>query len=153
MGELALRKRMVRTARDSELLKKPKKRKDEIKKSIECKRKDISKIRKKIRERGGGKRMKAKLEERMRKIEKLRRSNKPQLESIINLTENQTGVRTYNVTCSLDQNIPNLILNTIFPVIEMQMRVIYSFSCSIYQGRNEIVQYHKTWYLHEPKPD
>ena len=35
-------------------------------------------------------------------------------------------------------------MNTIKPVIEMQTKVIYSFSCWIYRGRNHVIDYHKT---------
>ena len=49
--------------------KEPKKPKDEIKKEIEHKRKAVGKIRKKIRDRGGARRLEAKLEERSREIE------------------------------------------------------------------------------------
>ena len=51
----------------------------------------------------------------------------------IDRIENQTHIRTYQVTGSLNHDIPNLILDTICPVIKMQIRIIYSFSCSIYQ--------------------
>ena len=72
MNEVALRKRMVRTRRDPVPLRKPKASKpkepkkpnDEIKRAIERKRKDMGKIRKKIRDRGGDRRLKAKLKER-----------------------------------------------------------------------------------------
>ena len=65
-------------------------------------------------------------------------------ETIINLIENQSCVRTYQVTGSLNHDASDLIFDTILPVIQMQTRVIYSFSCSIYWGRNQIIQYHRT---------
>ena len=64
-------------------------------------------------------------------------------ETMINLIENQTHGRNYQVTGSLNHEVSNLILNIIHLVIEIRMRVIYSFSCSIYQG-SQISQYHKT---------
>ena len=64
-------------------------------------------------------------------------------ETRINLIEDQTHVKTYEVTGNLNHDVSNLILKTIKPVIEMRMRVIYSFSCSIFRGRNQVVQYHK----------
>ena len=65
---------MVRTGRDPVPLRKPKnskpkepkKPKNEIKKAIEHKRKDMGKIRKKVRDQGGHRRLEAKLEERSR---------------------------------------------------------------------------------------
>ena len=77
-----------------------------------------------------------KLKERLWEIE-------PLPESRINPTENNTCVRTYRVTGPLSHNVSNLILKTICPIIKMQIRVIYSFSCSIYQGWNQVVQYDK----------
>ena len=65
-------------------------------------------------------------------------------QTTINLIENQTRVRTYWVTRSLNHDVSNLILDTIFPIIQMRMRVIYSFSCLTYRGRNQIVEYHRT---------
>ena len=64
-------------------------------------------------------------------------------ETTINLIENQTCVRTYQVTGSLNHDVSNLILSTIHPVIEMQTGIIYSFSCSIYRERNRLSQHHK----------
>ena len=64
----------------------------------------------------------------------------------IKLTKNQTRVISYEVTGSLNHDVSNLILDTVCPVTEMQMRVIYGFSCSTYQGQNQVVQYHKTLY-------
>ena len=65
-------------------------------------------------------------------------------ETRIELIENRTQVRTYQVTGSLNQDVSNLILDTIHPAIQMRTRVIYSFPCSIYRGKNQIVQYHRT---------
>ena len=62
----------------------------------------------------------------------------------ITLICNQTCIRTYQVTGSLNLDISSLILHTILPVIQMQTRVVYSFSCSIYWGQNQVVQYHRT---------
>ena len=99
----------------------PKKPKDEIRKAIECKRKDMGKIMKNVRDQGGDRRLEAKLEERNR--EKLKRLLKPLLattpETRINLIENQTHIRTYQVTGSLSHDVSNLILDTICPIIEM----------------------------------
>ena len=53
---------------------------------------------------------------------------------IINLTEDQTRVKSYKVTGNLNHEVSDLILSTIKTVIEMQTEVVYSFSCWIYQG-------------------
>ena len=68
-----------------------------------------------------------------------------QFETTVNLIKSQTCIRTYQMTGSLNQNISNLILDTICPTIQMAMRVIYSFSCLIYRGRNQIIQYRRTF--------
>ena len=109
----------------------------------------MDKIRKKVSDQGGGdRRLEAKLEERLRETEELKGLLKPTPETTpetgINLIENQTHVRTYQVTGFLNHNVSSLILTTICPIIQMQTRVIYSFSFSIYRGRNQISQYHKT---------
>ena len=65
-------------------------------------------------------------------------------ETRINLIEDQTRVKTYEVTGNLNHDVSNLILKTIKPVIKMRTRVICSFSCSIFRGRNQVIQYHKT---------
>ena len=64
-------------------------------------------------------------------------------ETRINLTKNQTRVRTYEVIGCLNHDVSNLVLDTIYPVIDMRMRIIYSFSCSVYWGWNQVIQYHK----------
>ena len=48
-----------------------------VKKATECKRRDMSKIRKKVRDRGGDRRLEAKLKERLRETEELSRLLKP----------------------------------------------------------------------------
>ena len=65
-------------------------------------------------------------------------------ETRISLIEDQTRVKTYEVTGNLNHDVSNLILKTIKPVIKMRTRVIYSFSCSIFRGRHHVIQYHKT---------
>ena len=65
---------MVRTGRDLVPLRKPKiskpkelkKLKYEIKKATECKRKDMGKIRKQVRDQGGNRRLEAKLKKRLK---------------------------------------------------------------------------------------
>ena len=66
------------------------------------------------------------LEERLRETEELNGLLKPTPETRINLIKNQTHIRTYQVTGSFNYDVSNLILNTICPVIQMRMRVIYS---------------------------
>ena len=143
MNELTPRKIMVRTGRDPIPLRKPKaskpkepkKPKDEIKKAIEHKKKDMGKIRKKIRDQGGDRRLEAKLEERSRETEGLKGLTEPRPDTRTNPIENQTHVRTYQVTGSLNHDVSNLILDTICPIIQTRTRVIYNFFCSIYQGK------------------
>ena len=60
--------------------------------------------------------------------------NSVEAKTRINRIENQAHVRTYQVNGSLNHDIPNLILDTSCPVIKMRIRIIYSSSCSIYQG-------------------
>ena len=67
-----------------------------------------------------------------------------ELETTINLIKNQTRVRSYEVTGSLNRVVSNLILDIVHPIIEMRTRVIYSFSFTIYQGWKQVTQYHKT---------
>ena len=62
-------------------------------------------------------------------------------ETRINLIENQTHVKTYRVTGPLSQDVSSLILDTILPIIKM--KVIHSFSCTIYRGQNQAIQYCK----------
>ena len=65
-------------------------------------------------------------------------------ETRISLMVDQTRIKTYEVTGNLNHDVSDLILKTIKPVIKMRTRVIYSFSCSIFRGKNHVVQYHKT---------
>ena len=70
-------------------------------------------------------------------------SNSVEPETRINLIKSQIQIRAYQVTSSLNHDVSNLILHTICPNIKMRMRVIYSFSCSIYRGWNQVVQYYR----------
>ena len=123
-------------------LKKPR---DEIKKEIECKRKAMGKIRKKIRDQGGDRRLEAKLEERSREIEEFKRLLEPPLETTpearINLIENQTHDRIYQVTGFLNHDISNLILDNICPIIQMQKG---SFSAYFAQSIADGINSHST---------
>ena len=116
---------------------------------IKCMKKKLSKLNKKIRHsKRKHNNLISKQNSIRKKIEELKGSREHNeaidLETRINLIENQTRVRTYEMIGSLNHDVSNLILNTIWPVIEMQIRVIYSFSCVVYQGWNQVVQYHKT---------
>ena len=61
------------------------------------------------------------------------------------LVEDQTRIKKYEVTGDLNQNISDLMMKTIRPVVEMRTKVVYSFHCSIYRGKNELVEYYKTF--------
>ena len=61
------------------------------------------------------------------------------------LVENQTRIKKYEVTGDLNQNISDLMMKMIRPVVEMRTKVIYSFHCSIFRGKNEVVEYYKTF--------
>ena len=61
------------------------------------------------------------------------------------LVEDQTRIKKYEVTGDLNQNVSDLMMKTIRPVVEMRTKVIYSFHCSIYRGKNEVVEYYKTF--------
>ena len=61
------------------------------------------------------------------------------------LVEDQTRIKKYEVTGDLNQNISDLMMKTIRPVVEMRTKVIYSFHCSIFRGKNEVVEYYKTF--------
>ena len=71
---------------------------------------------------------------------------KPEERTIrMRLVEDQTRVKKYEVTGDLNQNTSDLMMETIRPVVEMRTKVIYSFHCSIYRGKNELVEYYKTF--------
>ena len=61
------------------------------------------------------------------------------------LVEDQTRIKKYEVTGDLNQNISDLMMKTIRPVVEMRTKVVYSFHCSIFRGKNEVVEYYKTF--------
>ena len=61
------------------------------------------------------------------------------------LVEDQTRIKKYEVTGDLNQNISDLMMEAIRPVVEMRTKVIYSFHCLIYRGKNEVVKYYKTF--------
>ena len=73
-------------------------------------------------------------------------------ETRISLIEDQTRVKTYEATGNLNHDVFNASLKTIKLVLEMRTRVIYSFSCSIFRGRNHVIQYHKTSSDNKPSP-
>ena len=86
----------------------------------------------------------------MRKIERQRSKRLRELppksippDPVFERRIDQTHVKTYMVTGPLNHNVFSLILDIICPVIEMQTKVIYSFSCTIYWGQNQVIQYNK----------
>ena len=52
--------------------------------------------------------------------------------------------KKYEVTGNLNNNLSDLIFDNIKSVVEMRTKVIYSFSCDIFQAKNEVIRYHKT---------
>ena len=61
------------------------------------------------------------------------------------LVEDQTRIKKYEVTGDLNQNISDLMMKTIRLVVEMRTKVIYIFHCLIFRGKNEVVEYYKTF--------
>ena len=61
----------------------------------------------------------------------------------VRMVENRTRVNKYEFTGDLNRDVSNFIMNTIRPIVVMQTKVIYSFSCRIYQG-DQVIEYHKT---------
>ena len=63
----------------------------------------------------------------------------------VRLVENQNRIKKYEVTGDLNKNVSDLITKAIRTVVEMRTKVIYSFHCSIFRGKNEVVEYYKTF--------
>ena len=62
----------------------------------------------------------------------------------VNLIENQTRIKRYEVTGNLNRDVSDSIFKTINQVIKMRTEVIYRFSCKVYRRKNEVIHYHKT---------
>ena len=63
----------------------------------------------------------------------------------IKLVENVGRVKVYKTTGNLNFDLTNKIMEKITPIIETRTKVIHAFSCVIYRGQGEIIEYSKTF--------
>ena len=63
----------------------------------------------------------------------------------IKLVENGGRVKVYKTTGNLNFDLTDKILEKITPIIETRTKVIQAFSCVIYRGQGEIIEYSKTF--------
>ena len=63
----------------------------------------------------------------------------------IKLVENGARVKVYKTTGNLNFDLTDKIMEKITPIIEMRTKVIHAFSCVIYRGKGEIIEYSKTF--------
>ena len=63
----------------------------------------------------------------------------------IKLLENVGRVTFFKTTGNLNFDLTDIIMEKITPIIEMRTKVIHAFSCVIYRGQGEIVEYSKTF--------
>ena len=63
----------------------------------------------------------------------------------IKLVENGGRVKVYKTTGNLNFDLTDKIMEKITPIIEMRTKVIHAFSCVIYRGQGEIIEYSKTF--------
>ena len=63
----------------------------------------------------------------------------------IKLLENGGRVKVFKTTGNLNFDLTDIIMEKITPIIEMRTKVIHAFSCVIYCGQGEIVEYSKTF--------
>ena len=68
-------------------------------------------------------------------------TNKPE----IKLVENGDRVKVFKTTGNLNFDLTDIIMEKITPIIEMRTNVIHAFSCVIYRGQGEIIEYSKTF--------
>ena len=74
----------------------------------------------------------------------------PQQEVITNkteikLVENGGRVKVFKTTGNLNFDLTDIIMEKITPIIETRTKVIHAFSCVIYRGQGEIIEYSKTF--------
>ena len=67
----------------------------------------------------------------------------------IKLVENGGRVKVYKTTGNLNFDLTDKIMEKITPIIEMRTRIIHAFSCMIYRGQGEIIEYNKTFKIPE----
>ena len=63
----------------------------------------------------------------------------------IKLAENGGRVKVYKTTGNLNFDLTDKIMGKITPIIETRTKVIHAFSCVIYRGQGEIIEYSKTF--------
>ena len=63
----------------------------------------------------------------------------------IKLVENGGRVKVFKTTGNLNFDLTDVIMEKITPIIEMRTKVIHAFSCVIYRGQGEIIEYSKTF--------
>ena len=63
----------------------------------------------------------------------------------IKLVEEGDRVKVFKTTGNLNFDLTDIIMKKITPIIEMRTKVIHAFSCVIYRGQGEIIEYSKTF--------
>ena len=63
----------------------------------------------------------------------------------IKLVENGGRAKVFKTTGNLNFDLTDIIMEKITPIIEMITKVIHAFSCVIYRGQGEIIEYSKTF--------
>ena len=63
----------------------------------------------------------------------------------IKLDENGGRVKVYKTTGNLNFDLTDIIMEKIIPIIKTRTKVIHAFSCVIYRGQGEIIEYSKTF--------
>ena len=63
----------------------------------------------------------------------------------IKLVENGGRVKVFKTTGNLNFDLTDIIMEKITPIIEMRTKFIHAFSCKIYRGQGEIIEYSKTF--------
>ena len=63
----------------------------------------------------------------------------------IKLFENGDRVKVFKTTGNLNFDLTDVIMEKITPIIETRTKVIHAFSCVIYRGQGEIIEYSKTF--------
>ena len=67
----------------------------------------------------------------------------------IKLVENGVRAKVFKTTGNLIFDLTDIIMEKITPIIEMRTRIIHAFSCLIYRGQGEIIEYNKTFKIPE----
>ena len=67
----------------------------------------------------------------------------------IKLVKNGGRDKVFKTTGNLNLDLTDIIMEKITPIIEMRTRIIHAFSCLIYRGQGEIIEYNKTFKIPE----